>query len=97
MDTSRQHEKSSGSELVRGIEDEAQRRGYSLFLCNSDENPEKEIKYLQLLRRHRIAGLIAATLHERAAWTEALTNLAAQSPNAAYARRHKSLTTLLKK
>jgi DNA-binding LacI/PurR family transcriptional regulator len=65
-------------EIVRGIEDEAQRHGYSLFLCNSDENPEKEIKYLQLLRRHRIAGLIAATLHERAAWTEALTNLAAQ-------------------
>jgi DNA-binding LacI/PurR family transcriptional regulator len=48
------------------------------FLCNSDENPEKEIKYLQLLRRHRIAGLIAATIHERPARTEALTNLAAQ-------------------
>lgn len=67
-------------EIVRGIEDEAQRHGYSLFLCNSDENPEKEIKYLQLLRRHRIAGLIAATLHERPAWTEALTNLAQRIP-----------------
>lgn len=65
-------------ELVRGIEDEAQRRGYSLFLCNSDENPEKEVEYLQLLRRHRIAGLIVATIQVRPAWTEALRNLAAQ-------------------
>jgi DNA-binding LacI/PurR family transcriptional regulator len=65
-------------ECVRGIEDEAQRHGYSLFLCNSDENPEKEVKYLQLLRRHRIAGLIAATVEVQPAWTEALKNLAAQ-------------------
>ena len=42
-------------ELVRGIEDEAQRHGYSLFLCNSDEDPEKEVNYLHLLRRHRVA------------------------------------------
>jgi LacI family transcriptional regulator len=65
-------------EIVRGIEDEAQRHGYSLFLCNSDENPEKEVKYLQLLRRHRIAGLIAATVQVHPAWAEALKNLAAQ-------------------
>jgi DNA-binding LacI/PurR family transcriptional regulator len=65
-------------ELVRGIEDEAQRHGYSLFLCNSDENPEKEVNYLNLLRRHRIAGLIAGTINERPAWTQALNNLAAQ-------------------
>src|ERR1700738_2515998 len=65
-------------ELVRGIEDEAQRHGYSLFLCNSDENPEKEVSYLHLLRRHRIAGLIAATVQVHPAWAEALKNLAAQ-------------------
>jgi len=65
-------------ELVRGIEDEAQRNGYSLFLCNSDENPEKEVNYLHLLRRHRITGLIAATIKEQPTWTQALNNLAAQ-------------------
>jgi DNA-binding LacI/PurR family transcriptional regulator len=66
-------------EFVRGIEDEAQRHGYSLFLCNSDENSEKEVNYLHLLRRYRIAGLIAATVEVHPAWTEALKNLAAQS------------------
>jgi DNA-binding LacI/PurR family transcriptional regulator len=65
-------------ELVRGIEDQAQRDGYSVFLCNTDENQEKEVKYLHLLRRHRIAGLIAATIKVHPAWTEALRSLAAQ-------------------
>lgn len=47
-------------EFVRGIEDVAQKQGYSLFLCNSDDDEQKEVSYIQLLRRHRIAGLIAA-------------------------------------
>jgi DNA-binding LacI/PurR family transcriptional regulator len=64
-------------ELVRGIEDEAQPRGYSLFLCNCDEDPQKEINYIHVLRRHRIMGLIASTAHEHPAWVEALQNLAA--------------------
>jgi LacI family transcriptional regulator len=62
---------------VRGIEDEAQRYSYSVFLCNSDENPEKELNYLHLLRRHRIAGLIAVTIKASVLWTEALEKLAA--------------------
>ena len=65
-------------ELVRGIEDEAQRQGYSVFLCNADGNPEKEIQYLHLLRRHRIAGLVAATIRVHPAWTDALKSLAAE-------------------
>jgi LacI family transcriptional regulator len=44
----------------RGIEDVAQKHGYSLFLCNSDDDQQKALNYLQLLRKHRIAGLIAA-------------------------------------
>jgi LacI family transcriptional regulator len=47
-------------EFVRGIEDVAQKHGYALFLCNSDDDPQKATAYLQLLRKHRIAGLIAA-------------------------------------
>jgi LacI family transcriptional regulator len=65
-------------ELVRGIEDEAQRRGYSVFLCNSDENPEKEVSYLHLLRRHRVTGLITTTIQLNQAWTEALQKLASE-------------------
>src|SRR6266853_3616431 len=38
-------------DFIRGIEDEAHRNGYSVFLCNSDEDQKKETHYLQLLRR----------------------------------------------
>jgi LacI family transcriptional regulator len=65
-------------ELVRGIEDEAQLHGYTVFLCNSDEDAQKEVGYLHILRRHRVTGLIAAIIQVNQAWTEALRKLASQ-------------------
>jgi LacI family transcriptional regulator len=47
-------------DFVRGIEDGARRAGYSIFLCNSDEQREKEIEYLQVLRQHTVSGFIVA-------------------------------------
>jgi len=48
-------------ELVRGVEDLAHRHGYAVFLCNTDGNPDKQLSYLRLLRRNKVAGLFAAT------------------------------------
>jgi len=48
-------------EIVRGVEDIAHREGYSLFLCNTDEDPAKQLDYLRLLRRHKVAGLVAVS------------------------------------
>ena len=45
-------------EMVRGIEDEVQRRGYSLILCNSADDSEREVSYLDFLASHRAAGII---------------------------------------
>src|SRR6266581_90541 len=36
--------------ISRAVEDTAYEQGYSLFLCNTDENPEKEAIYLNLTR-----------------------------------------------
>jgi LacI family transcriptional regulator len=47
-------------DFVRGIEDSAHREGYSVFLCNSDEQRDKEIQYLQLLRQLTVSGYIVA-------------------------------------
>jgi LacI family transcriptional regulator len=44
--------------IARGAEDEAESRGYSLFLCNTDDNSAKEARYLDALLRHRVGGLI---------------------------------------
>lgn len=44
--------------LVRGAEDTAQKRGYSILLCNSDGLLEKEEHYLDLLLAKRVDGLL---------------------------------------
>lgn len=47
--------------VVRGIEDVLHKSGYTLFLCNSDEDPQKELIYLKTLREEGVAGIILAT------------------------------------
>ncbi len=47
--------------IVRGIEDITHKSGYSVMLCNTDEDPEKEILYIQIVLEKRIDGLIIAT------------------------------------
>jgi DNA-binding LacI/PurR family transcriptional regulator len=51
--------------LVRGVEDVAQRYGFSLILCNSDEDPRKEQQYIQVLCAEQVAGAIIVPTHER--------------------------------
>ena len=46
--------------LAKSIEDVANRYGYSMILCNGDDNPEKELKYLKVLRSSRVDGIIIA-------------------------------------
>ncbi len=47
--------------VVRGIEDVLHKSGYTLFLCNSDEDPHKETIYLKTLREEGVAGIILAS------------------------------------
>lgn len=44
--------------VARGVEDVAQTAGYSVLLCNSDENSEKESRYLDIARRSMVAGVL---------------------------------------
>lgn len=46
------------SELARGAEDAAERKGYSVILCNSDNNESKEEKYIQILHEKMVDGII---------------------------------------
>lgn len=63
------------AELARGIEDHAERNGYSVILCNSDDDTDKQLRYLRVLLERRIDGLIVATVASDAAFAEALANL----------------------
>ena len=44
--------------IVRAAEDAAQKAGYSVLLCNSDDKQEKEALYLELLLSKRVDGII---------------------------------------
>lgn len=44
--------------LVRAVEDAAQAAGYSLILCNSDEDVAKEAHYVSVLVAEKVAGLL---------------------------------------
>jgi DNA-binding LacI/PurR family transcriptional regulator len=50
--------------VVRGIEDVAYQHGYSLILCNTDEDSAKEHLYLDVMRAEAVAGVILATTVE---------------------------------
>jgi LacI family transcriptional regulator len=62
------------SDLVRGVEDRLYGldRGYNLILCNTDENPEKEKLYLDVLLEKRIDGLILAPVGANQAYLRTL-------------------------
>src|ERR1700736_975618 len=44
--------------IVRGAEDAAQKAGYSVLLCNSDDKQDKEAVYLELLLSKQVDGII---------------------------------------
>ncbi len=46
--------------IGRAVEDAALEHGYAVFLCNTDENPEKEELYLRHLADENVAGIIYA-------------------------------------
>lgn len=48
------------NQMALVIEKYANNMGYTIFLCNTDDNKEKEKKYLEVLRSHRVAGIIAS-------------------------------------
>jgi LacI family transcriptional regulator len=46
------------TDLARGVEDEANKAGLAVILCNSDDQERKEKQYLELLEEHRVQGVL---------------------------------------
>lgn len=46
--------------LARGVEDRAQAAGFSVVLCNTDDDPGKETHYLDIANAEEMAGVILA-------------------------------------
>ena len=64
--------------VVRAVEDTVHEHGYGVFLCNSDEDAERERLYLNLFQDEQVAGVISTPTQGAAKAYEAL--LAADIP-----------------
>lgn len=63
------------SESVRVVEDAAYRAGYRLLLCNSDETPDKQRTYLEMLAQERVVAAILSPADRAGAGVEALLDI----------------------
>ncbi|GIV76966.1 MAG: LacI family transcriptional regulator [Litorilinea sp.] len=48
------------TEAAHAAEQVARQRGYNLIVCNTDEDPEREKTYLEVLDRQLVAGIVLA-------------------------------------
>lgn len=64
------------ADLVKHLEQEARKSGYSLILFNTNYDPEHEKESLDVVRRYRVDGLIAVPVNEKSAeWSAMIRRL----------------------
>ena len=54
------------AEISRGIEDEAFKQGYSVFLCNTELDTERELFYVDVLSKKQVDGIIFVAAGDQA-------------------------------
>jgi DNA-binding LacI/PurR family transcriptional regulator len=62
------------SVIAKSVEDTANKFGYNTILCNGDENPEKELNYLKVLKSNRVDGIIITPTGKNASYINHLIN-----------------------
>ncbi|HTJ95486.1 MAG TPA: LacI family DNA-binding transcriptional regulator [Pararobbsia sp.] len=62
--------------LAKIIQSEALEAGYNLIVCNSDENPARELELLDILRAQRVAGIIVSPCGHDDTYRRALASIA---------------------
>ena len=55
------------AEIARSIEDASHQHGYSTILCNSDDNPAKEQRYIQVLLEKQVDGIVLVSVGAQSA------------------------------
>ena len=58
--------------VCRGVQDVASEHGYAVMICNSDEDVEKESKYLGMFAGQRVAGVIISPASSKTTKTKML-------------------------
>src|SRR5699024_11986203 len=52
------------TQIIRSIEDHCQKMVYHIIVCNADENPVKEEKYINMLYAKQVDGLITFPINK---------------------------------
>jgi len=59
-------------QLVRGIESELSKNGYSIIISEHGENPDKEKKIVEMFLKKKVAGIITTTCHKNSDYYSSL-------------------------
>lgn len=62
------------SVIAKSVEDTNNKFGYNTILCNGDENPEKELNYLKVLKSNRVDGIILTPTGKNSEYVQHLIN-----------------------
>ncbi len=62
------------SKLARGVEDAANKSGYNVVFCSSDENVEKETKLIHIFRERKVDGIILSGTQQNDGLIQLLEN-----------------------
>jgi DNA-binding LacI/PurR family transcriptional regulator len=63
------------AEVVSGIEEEANAHGYSVFLANSNANPQREVKVVQSFEERRVDGIVVMASRVGALYADMLSQI----------------------
>ena len=58
--------------VAKSVEDTASKYGFSTILCNGDDDPAKELKYLKILKSNRVDGIILTPTGKNATYVNKL-------------------------
>lgn len=54
------------SEISRAVEAVAFRHGYTVLMCNTDEDPKREVQFLKLMEEEKVAGILLSPTRSHA-------------------------------
>lgn len=63
------------SDIIKSVESEAAKYGYSIILCNTDDNLEKEKKYISILKSYNVDGILIVPSNSGANVSKNLRNI----------------------
>ncbi len=61
--------------IIQGINDRCFGQGYSMMLCSTNENADKELEYINLMRKKQVEGLLLYPLQQDFRYLDTLSNI----------------------